>query len=203
MPANLDALQPTCACRCLPDWLVPLLSQATKQATNHHRPCMLSTHPLRRSGETARVHLVACSEQFLEVEPEGYAGGAIDVPALEQRASSRVSLEFAAAGAGGGAGGEAEQQSGEADGAAEAAEAGWGASMGTAVVAVPSSGQQSQPLHRGTSSKRNFLADRTASGLDRTATGLAAAAPGASRWGASYWTQVGAVCFYTQCNATF
>lgn len=45
-------------------------------------------------------------------------------------------------------------------------------------------------LQLGGSSKRHMLADRAATGLDRTATGLAAAAPGASRWGASYWTQV-------------
>lgn len=152
-------------------------------------------------------------------EPGGYGGGELDAFGLEQRASSRRSShaleqqEAAAAAAAAEAGlagaaaapatlgEESTEEEEEADGEVAIAVNG-----GIHIGAVPSNkaaaaavdieagggaAQRGSWLQRGASSKRHMLADRAATGLDRTATGLAAAAPGASRWGASYWTQVG------------
>lgn len=151
-------------------------------------------------------------------EPGGYGGGELDAFGLEQRASSRRSShaleqhEAAAAAAAAEAGlagaaaaaavlGEEGTEEEEADGEVAIAVNG-----GIHIGAVPSNkaaaaavdieagggaAKRGSWLQRGASSKRHMLADRAATGLDRTATGLAAAAPGASRWGASYWTQVG------------
>ncbi|KAI7845331.1 hypothetical protein COHA_001172 [Chlorella ohadii] len=168
-------------------------------------------HP---SGEEARLHLIACSEQFLEQEPGGYCGGELDAFGLEQRASSRRSshalelqdaaaaaaaAEAGLAGAGRALLGEADSTDEEVEGHATAAVNGNGAHIGAlptskaaaAAVDIEAGGgsKRGSWLQRGGSSKRHMLADRAATGLDRTATGLAAAAPGASRWGASYWTQ--------------
>ncbi len=151
-----------------------------------------------------------------EQEPGGYCGGELDAFGLEQRASSRRSshalelqdaaaaaaaAEAGLAGAGRALLGDAESTDEEAERDVVVAVNGNGAHIGAlptnkgvaAAVEIEAGGgsKRGSWLQRGGSSKRHMLADRAATGLDRTATGLAAAAPGASRWGASYWTQVG------------
>ena len=162
-----------------------------------------------------------CLFSSLPQEPGGYCGGELDAWGLEQRASSRRSshaLELqdaaaAAAAAEAGLAGAAaavladDGKKAEAEADAAVAVNGGSTQLGArpsnkaapAAVDIEAGGgdggakQRSSWLQRAASSKRHMLADRAATGLDRTATGLAAAAPGASRWGASYWTQVGGV----------
>lgn len=167
------------------------------------------------------VHPLLCLFPCHPQEPGGYCGGELDAWGLEQRASSRRSshaLELqdaaaaaaaAEAGLAGAAAAVLADDGKEAEAEADAAVAVNGGSTqlgallsnkaGTAAVDIEAGGgdggakQRGSWLQRAASSKRHMLADRAATGLDRTATGLAAAAPGASRWGASYWTQVGGV----------
>lgn len=127
------------------------------------------------TGEAARLHLAACSEAFLRGEASGYSGGPLDVAALEEQAAAAVAEKKAPA-ANGAAGHDGAQQQ-QQDGGEWPRQRSKGGEGGGA-------------LRRVNSSLKNLLADRPSSTLDRSQTGLAAAAKGASRWGASYWTQV-------------
>ncbi|KAL4427647.1 hypothetical protein ABPG75_001736 [Micractinium tetrahymenae] len=121
----------------------------------------------QKTGEDMRLHLVACSEQFLQQEPAGYAGGAVDVPALTagEPTVAVVTADGSAMGHRDGAhGGALVKRKG-----------------GLAHVDIEQ-GLSNGPSPHG--SKGDLL--------DRSATTLAAERAGASRWGASYWTQ-----FYT------
>lgn len=114
-----------------------------------------------------RQHLVTCSEQFLQQEPSGYAGGAFTVPALTGEAPLAVITADGTAG---------DHLNGDAH----------GGSLVKRKGALPPVDIE-QGLSNGPSphsSKGNL------DGLDRSATTVAADRMGASRWGASYWTQV-------------
>lgn len=111
--------------------------------------------PCCRTGEEARQHLITCSEQFLEQQPEGYSGGSIDVAAARGEAGAAASAASSSRSSSGRSSGE----EGDAD-----------------VQLRPAAAQLSR-------------ADSSKPAVDRSQTGLAAAKPGASRWGSSYWTQ--------------
>lgn len=109
-----------------------------------------------------RLHLVACSEQYLQQEPSGYAGGAFDVPALaDGDAPLAVITVDGTAGEHANGGGLVKRKGG--------------------LVHVDiEQGLGGGPSPHGSKGD-----------LDRSATTAAADRLGASRWGASYWTQVG------------
>jgi hypothetical protein len=116
-----------------------------------------------RTGEEARQHLITCSEQFLEQQPEGYSGGSIDVAAARGEAGAAASTAASS-----------RSSSGRSSG--EAADADVRLRPAAAAGAQLSRADSSKPA------------------VDRSQTGLAAAKPGASRWGSSYWTQARAAC---------
>ncbi|KAL4444675.1 hypothetical protein ABPG77_002492 [Micractinium sp. CCAP 211/92] len=122
-----------------------------------------------KTGEDMRQHLVTCSEQFLQQEPSGYAGGAFTVPALTGEAPLAVITADGTAG---------DHLNGDAHGGSLVKRKG-----GLAPVDIEQGLGNGPSPH---SSKGNL------DGLDRSATTVAADRMGASRWGASYWTQ-----FYT------
>ena len=113
------------------------------------------------------------SEQYLEQQPEGYMGGDIAVPAA---------LGMAAGNGGAGASGSAPSTSRSSS--SRSSSGGDVEAPSLVEVRLRPAASASVQLARANSSK--------VAGVDRSATGLAASAPGASRWGASYWTQVGA-----------
>lgn len=173
MPAGAGGQAPAPRCAALPS--SPRIDSCITTPCEH------------RSGEEARLHLVACSEQFLEQEPGGYNGGEIDAAGIERGASSRrsASLELAAAAL-------------ELSSAADTAGAGVhahanGARHGQEAAALDveqgGGGRAASLRRKGSAPRGHMLADRAATGLDRTATALATSQRDASRWGASYWTQ--------------
>lgn len=138
-----------------------------------------------RTGEEMRQRLITVSEQFLEQDPSGYKGGAFDVPAMSPDYVIQPEKPAAVHAAHANANGAAADGVGHATVAVrrikgqsggEGADVEQGQRQGTAGSSSPT------PLGMSPSPSKQEM-------LDRSATTVAAGLAGASRWGASYWTQ--------------
>ncbi|KAL4855816.1 ABC transporter G family member 22 [Chlorella vulgaris] len=116
-----------------------------------------------KTGEEQRLHLISVSEQYLEQQPGGYMGGGIDVEAFHSSgpipSASRSRTPSRSS-----------------------------SSSGTGDIEA---GEMSEVRLRPAAGAVNVQGSRVDSTrvVDRSQTGLAAQKAGASRWGASYWTQ--------------